>query len=159
MDQLLDMEKSTMQQLERWSMIEESVLKQKSRATWIKLGDSNTKYFSAVVKERNHRKHIVELTSLTCIKLTEPDDIKEEIIQFYKGLMGLSAPSLPAGNKLTMQRGPMLTQAQKVELCAPVFELEIYEGLTSIGDDKAPGIDCFNAYISLRKHGISLKRK
>ncbi|KAH0724740.1 hypothetical protein KY284_000605 [Solanum tuberosum] len=51
-DQMIDLNKETLQQLEKWSLMEESILKQKSRDKWIKLGDSNTKYFSAVVKEK-----------------------------------------------------------------------------------------------------------
>ncbi|KAM3285583.1 hypothetical protein P3S67_024382 [Capsicum chacoense] len=70
-------------------------MKQKSRAQWIKLGDANTKYFSAVVKERMQRKTISKLTSLDGKTLTELKDIKEEIISFYKWLMG-SATSLKA---------------------------------------------------------------
>ncbi|KAK4734020.1 hypothetical protein R3W88_008281 [Solanum pinnatisectum] len=38
--------------LEKWDLIEESVMKQKARVDWIKLGDSNTKYFSSVKEYR-----------------------------------------------------------------------------------------------------------
>lgn len=58
-------------------------LKQKSRAKWIQLGDSNNKYFTAIMKERTQRKHILKITALTGDKLTHPDDIKEEIVGFY----------------------------------------------------------------------------
>lgn len=64
-DALVDQEKICLQQLERWSLIEESILQQKSRVSWIKLGDSNSKYFSAVMKEKKQRKQILELNSLT----------------------------------------------------------------------------------------------
>lgn len=49
---LTDQEKDCLQQLEKWYMIEESALQQKYRASWIKLGDSNNKYFSTVMKEK-----------------------------------------------------------------------------------------------------------
>nr|XP_016501411.1 PREDICTED: uncharacterized protein LOC107819774 [Nicotiana tabacum] len=96
-DVLADQEKNYLIQLEKWSLIEESALQQKSKVTWIKQGDSNTKYFSAVMKEKQQKKQITEI----------------------KSLLGL-------------------------ELCAPITEEEINEGLSSIGDDKAPGIDGFN---------------
>lgn len=39
---LFDQEKDTIQQLEKWSLIEESVMRQKSRVKWVQLGDANT---------------------------------------------------------------------------------------------------------------------
>ncbi|XP_019252693.1 PREDICTED: uncharacterized protein LOC109231488 [Nicotiana attenuata] len=57
-DVLQAQERDALQKLKKWSMIEESIMKQKSRDKWIKLRDANTKYFSAVMKERKHRKQI-----------------------------------------------------------------------------------------------------
>lgn len=36
-------------------MIEENVLQQKFMARWIKLGDANTSYFSAITKDRKQK--------------------------------------------------------------------------------------------------------
>ncbi|XP_015081362.1 uncharacterized protein LOC107024978 [Solanum pennellii] len=44
-----------------------------------------------------------------------------------------------------MKRGPTLTKQQRLQLCAAVTEQEIYDGLQSIGNDKAPGVDGYNA--------------
>nr|XP_016447535.1 PREDICTED: uncharacterized protein LOC107772550 [Nicotiana tabacum] len=145
-DDLLIEERSLMQNLEKWDLPEEGALKQKARAKWIKLGDSNSKYFTAVIKERQHKNQIVELTSLTGDKLTDPVGIKEEIVSFYKGLMGTTAHRLPTIDKKIMAKGPTLSQQQRILLCRDVSEQEIYQGLCSIGDDKASGVDGFNAY-------------
>lgn len=74
---LLKLEKETILKLEKWSLIEESAMQPKARATWIKLGDANTKYLSAVVKERQNKKQILELVSLTGKSLSDPEDIKK----------------------------------------------------------------------------------
>ncbi|XP_016466377.1 uncharacterized protein LOC107789123 [Nicotiana tabacum] len=50
--QLRIMEKEARHQLGKWSLIEEKILQQKSRAQWINIGDGNNKYFFAVMKER-----------------------------------------------------------------------------------------------------------
>ncbi|XP_019239250.1 PREDICTED: uncharacterized protein LOC109219260 [Nicotiana attenuata] len=90
-DSLLIEEREALMNLEKWNLIEESILKQKSRAQWIQLADSNSKYFAAVIKDRTQRKQIKELKALKHGKmLTNPNDLKQEIISFYKGLMGSS---------------------------------------------------------------------
>ncbi|XP_070032423.1 uncharacterized protein [Nicotiana tomentosiformis] len=76
---------------EKWSLIEESILQQKSRAKWIKLGDSNSKYFLVFMKERRHKKVIAELANAYGDRLTDQYQIQEEIIAFYKSLMGSAA--------------------------------------------------------------------
>lgn len=41
-------------ELEKWSKIEEQIWQQKSSVDWINLGDSNTKFFHAYAKIRQH---------------------------------------------------------------------------------------------------------
>ncbi|XP_075083648.1 uncharacterized protein LOC142167383 [Nicotiana tabacum] len=60
---------------------------QKDRVKWIKLGDANTKYFSAVMKERSQRKQILEIYTEDRVKLATHTSVKEEIVNFYKSLM------------------------------------------------------------------------
>lgn len=50
--QLIEDEKAAKLQLEKWSRIEESIMKQKSRIKWLQLGDANTAYFFASMKSR-----------------------------------------------------------------------------------------------------------
>ncbi|XP_049406058.1 uncharacterized protein LOC125869643 [Solanum stenotomum] len=142
---LIMKEKEVLLNLEKWSMIEESVLKQKARVNWISLGDANTKYFSAVMKEKQQRKHILNLTSQDGANLKEAEDIKLEIVKFYKGLMGTAAQSLPAVNVIIMQQGPFLSHEQQYELNKDITDAEILEGLNQIGSDKSPGVDGYNA--------------
>lgn len=46
-DQLQAQEKSILPNLEKWSMVEENSMRQKSRAGWIQLRDSNTKILNS----------------------------------------------------------------------------------------------------------------
>ncbi|XP_075098821.1 uncharacterized protein LOC142175737 [Nicotiana tabacum] len=127
--EMLLKENELVQNLEKWDMIEEGALKQKARAKWIQLGDSNTKYFSAVMKERSQRKQILELHSITGNRITDSESIKREIVEFYKSLMGAAAQSLPAIDKMVLHKGPKLNQQQRIELCKDVTPEEIYEGM------------------------------
>ncbi|KAJ8557906.1 hypothetical protein K7X08_004672 [Anisodus acutangulus] len=117
---LADEELEILQQLEKWSLIEEKALHQKSKATWIRLGDTNTKYFSVVMKERQQRKQITVLTSLFGTRLTEPPDIQREIILFYKSLTGTATTTLDVVNMNTMKKGSTLSHSQKIALCTDV---------------------------------------
>lgn len=49
---LKEVEKDLKEKLNKWSMIEESIHKQKFRVQWLKLGDSNKKFFYAQMKGR-----------------------------------------------------------------------------------------------------------
>ncbi|KAG5592040.1 hypothetical protein H5410_042554 [Solanum commersonii] len=117
-DELLCKEKQTLLDIEKWSLVEESALRQKSRAKWIQLGDGT--------------------------KLNTPKVIKEEVVQFYKALMRSNTTSLPAVDRNTMKKGPTIAYEQGVALCGDVMDDEIWKALTSIGDDKAPGVDGSN---------------
>nr|XP_009764583.1 PREDICTED: uncharacterized protein LOC104216263 [Nicotiana sylvestris]XP_016494182.1 PREDICTED: uncharacterized protein LOC107813421 [Nicotiana tabacum] len=137
-------ERNALQKLEKWSMIEESIMKQKARAKWIQLGDANIKYFAAVMKERKHGNQIKELTTMDGKKINKPAKVKEKIIRFYKSLMGTTAKRLTTINRTVMNKGPMLTQEQRLTLCKEVTKYEVFEGLKGIGDDKAPRIDGYS---------------
>ncbi|KAH0776163.1 hypothetical protein KY290_007574 [Solanum tuberosum] len=76
-DSMAQEEKELLIQLEKWTNIEESIHQQKSRAMWIKLGDSNNKYFTVMIKERRHKKQIVELNSLVGAKRVELAEIQK----------------------------------------------------------------------------------
>ena len=108
-------EKELLIKLEKWSLIEESAPRQKSRIKWILLGDANNKYFSSVIKERTQKKQIRSIMSLNGQMLYDPQEIQEEFVKFYKSLMGSSARKLPAINAKVMKRGPTLTKQQRVQ--------------------------------------------
>ncbi|XP_015081413.1 uncharacterized protein LOC107025058 [Solanum pennellii] len=107
-DELIAKEKELLIKLEKWSVIEESALRQKARAKWIQLGDANNKYFSSVIKERTQKKHIRNILSIDGRMLYEPQEIQDTFVLFYKILMGTSAGKLPAINAQVMKRGPVL---------------------------------------------------
>ncbi|KAH0642027.1 hypothetical protein KY290_033632 [Solanum tuberosum] len=130
-DELLCKEKQILLDIEKWSLVEESALRQKSRAKWIQLGDCNNKYFTVMIKERTNKKIMRELTSLRGTKLDTPEAIKEEVVKFYKALIGSNTTSLPAVDRKTMKKGPTISYEQGVALCGDVVDEEIWKALTS----------------------------
>lgn len=67
--------------------------------------------------------------------------------------MGSTLTNTTAVNKCIMKNGPSLTRQQQVKLCSPVTDQEIYDGLWSIEDNKAPGVDGNNTLFILKKLG------
>lgn len=47
---------------------------------WLKLGNANTSYFSAIIRDRKQKKQILELGSQEGRRLVDVVDTKKEII-------------------------------------------------------------------------------
>lgn len=142
---LFTIEKEAVVELQKWSNIQEKVLKQKSKVHWLEVGDNNNRYFFAYMKTRANMNNISILTSLDGRHLLKHDEIEKEILQFYKSLMGSRKDCLPSIDINVMRKGPRLELIKQRELCEIVTQEEIKDALFDIADDKAPGIDGYNA--------------
>lgn len=106
--------------LEKWIHIDE-----------LNLGDFNTKFFSAVMKEKRNKKQIVELSSLG-EKLVDPKDIRHEIVSFYQSLTGSALTNTVVVSEKIMRNGLTLDRQQQIDRCTKITDQEIYSGLCSI---------------------------
>ncbi|XP_070049896.1 uncharacterized protein [Nicotiana tomentosiformis] len=103
---LIEEEKQLRKQLEKWGTIQENIYKQKSRVQWLKLGDSNSAYLFANMKNRCGQNYIRNLTSTQGILLNTDQDIEKEITDFYKSMLGTAADKLLAIDPKIMQSMP-----------------------------------------------------
>jgi hypothetical protein len=71
--------------LEKNTLLDEICWRQKSRATWLKEGDKNTKYFHKVANS-HRRLNTVRHLSINGALSTDQDAIKNHISCFYKQL-------------------------------------------------------------------------
>ncbi|XP_019257656.1 PREDICTED: uncharacterized protein LOC109235863 [Nicotiana attenuata] len=142
---MMQQEKALKGQLEKWSLIEESIYKQRSRVQWLKLRDSNSAYFFAHMKKRSNLNGIQTLSNEMGVQLWLEVDIEAEIMGFYKKLLGSRADSIPAINPNVMKMGEILSREQQLHLIQPVTKEEVWLALKDISDLKAPGYDGFNA--------------
>lgn len=71
---------------------------------------------------------------------------REEIITFYKGLMGTAADKVPSIALSIMRQGSRINLQQQRAMCLPITREEVGIAFFAIDDTKAPGIDGFNAY-------------
>ncbi|XP_019237786.1 PREDICTED: uncharacterized protein LOC109217943 [Nicotiana attenuata] len=109
-------EKEMQVQLEKWLGVEESIMKKKSRVKWLKLGDANTTYFFASMKNRCSQKKIRRLVKYNGDTMQTRQGIEEEVTGFYQQLLSSSANVLPAINPAVMRDGPMVNRVQQMQL-------------------------------------------
>lgn len=64
-------------------------MKQQARCKWVDLGDQNTKYFYKLVKQKNVRNYISQLTLSSGEISSDRTVITNEILNHYKYLLGL----------------------------------------------------------------------
>lgn len=139
-------EKILLAELEKWSAIEERIWCQKARVDWLKLGDSNTKFFHAYTKMRRNTNAIHRLIRSDGSVCMGQEMIKLEILDFYKELMGSATDELITVDKRVVAKGPTLNMGQQRMLCADCTEHEVKTALLSMDSNKAPRWDGFNVY-------------
>ncbi|XP_060170802.1 uncharacterized protein LOC132601754 [Lycium barbarum] len=144
-------------ELEKWYQIQESAMKQKARVNWLKLGDSNTTYFHACLRNRMAQNHIRSLTTNDGRLIQTDAQVQEEVVGFYKQSLGTAASHLPIVRTEVMQQGRVLSRDQQLILVENVTIPEIVEAVMDIEDNKAPGSDGYNAFF-YKKIGTLLER-
>nr|XP_009800378.1 PREDICTED: uncharacterized protein LOC104246284 [Nicotiana sylvestris] len=104
-------------------------------------------------EEKELKKHMKNRISHNKIRSFKTNDgeiiqsreaIEEEVVGFYKGLLGSSADTIPAIHLDIMKEENVLDRRQQLKLTEPVTVEEIHNALKGIEDLKAPGCDGFN---------------
>lgn len=140
-----------------WQEIEESILRQRSKLKWLRLGDGNNKYFHATIKARQTSNSIYSLQKEDDTILKTHEDIEEEILTSYRKLMGTAEEVRNGIDVSAMREGPQLNNDQRVNLTVPVTEQEVVNALHNIDDMKAPGKDGYEAYFFKKSWTIMKK--
>ncbi|XP_075083268.1 uncharacterized protein LOC142167018 [Nicotiana tabacum] len=86
--QLQEDEKIKFQTFKQSSYLAEMFLQQKSKATWIKLGDDNTKYFFSVIKHRKLQQAITQMKDQYGNWKTKQEVIANIFVEYYTDLLG-----------------------------------------------------------------------
>ncbi|XP_075081014.1 uncharacterized protein LOC142166239 [Nicotiana tabacum] len=135
---LIEQEKQNMSDLEKWSTIEERILRQESRATWIDYGDSNSKYFYAQLKIRASKNNINSVYNDMGMKITDPKAVKKEFTDFFTQLMGKANGLMPCPNTSIIKAGNCLTLQHQQELIMDITHVDIDEAIRDMPKDKSP---------------------
>jgi len=122
---------------------EEIMEKQRSRLSWLKDGDRNTKFFQAKAKERAKTNHISALRTVNGDLVTGQSELESMAIDFYGDLFTAQPILLP--DEILAHVPQRVTQAMNESLESPFSEEEVVRALSMMGAHKAPGPDGFTA--------------
>lgn len=127
---LSDLEKDLVQQYCALLSAEESYKKQKSRVSWLALGDKNTRFFHQKMNAHRARNTILSLVNDQGVRLEDPIAIEAEILGYYKQLLGTGfAQKWDPNAALTAAISHKVPHDLREGLIAPVTDLEIWEAL------------------------------
>lgn len=110
---------------------------------WIDYGDSNTAYFHAQWKIRSSLNSITSIYTEAGMKLIDPNQVEQEFIFVFVGLMGDCTKSLPCLNTEIVRTGTCLTIQQQRKLIQEVTKEEILALIKAMPKNKSPGVDGF----------------
>lgn len=112
-------------QLEKWNMVQEKILRQRSRATWIAYGDANTKYFQAQLKARQARNRISSICNEQGFLVSKPTIVQQQFLVYYRQLLGDTNTTMPCIDTTIARDGPCLSLSQQQEMLGTVTREEI----------------------------------
>ncbi|GKV04889.1 hypothetical protein SLEP1_g16984 [Rubroshorea leprosula] len=136
---LVAKEKELQRELTKLERANLSVIAQRAKVTWLKEMDSNSAYFHAKVKERQHRSVINSILNCEGVRVTQPELIEQEFLMFYQNLFGKAKEGVQAVDMNVIRRGRVLTTEESEELCRPFTAKEVEIALFSIPSNKSPG--------------------
>ncbi|KAL5184132.1 Transposon TX1 uncharacterized protein [Glycine soja] len=144
-DNLIDTVKKCTERVINWNEMEGNMLRQRAKVDWLRMGDENNAFFHSIIKAKHQNRSMSILQKGDGTILTEQSDIHNEVMEFYRKLMGSTASNLRHIDIQAMRDGKQITFDQGTFLTATVTEAEIVKALQGIGDLKAPGIDGYGA--------------
>ena len=110
----------------------------------MRLSDENSRYFHAIINQRNRQNFIHKVLNLQGEECCSPFTVADAFINFYKQLMGTSYRVQPLKLEWIGQGAVLSTERQEL-LIAPVTPEQIHAALFSMDKYKAPSLDGYNA--------------
>ena len=121
-------------------MKEERATMMKSKFTWAKEGDANSKLFHNLMNGRRARNAITKLERANGELLTENEEIAQEIISFFSRLYSSSHPQFRGIDGIDWSP---ITNEDAVDLVRPFEEEEVKKAVFDCDGNKSPGPDGF----------------
>lgn len=131
--------------------VEETLLKQKSRITWLQKGDGNNSYFFNSCKGRWNSNKLLSLDDDLGVTHTSHKAIAKTAVEYFTKLVGTSSEVEDFPDHLNFTT---ITDNQSQELLAPFSRLDILNCFKSMAKNRSPGPDGFTAEFFLKSWSI-----
>ena len=118
---------------------EERMWKQRSRESWLKEGDSNTRYFHSRASHRKRRNSILAVRSDVGELITDPEQIGNQFTAYYQELF--TAALLEDVDTVLDGIQPSVTNEMNQALVSHFTEDEVILAMKQMAPLKAPGPD------------------
>jgi hypothetical protein len=123
---------------------EESKWAQRAKVKHIQEGGNNTKYFHLIANGKHRKKKIFQLEQQEGTIVGE-DNLKVYITEFYKKLFGAPAPTNISLVESDIHDITQISPLENEILTAPFTSEEVFEAISQMELNKAPGPDGFPA--------------
>ncbi|KAK8915965.1 hypothetical protein KSP39_PZI023308 [Platanthera zijinensis] len=124
-------------------IMEETFWRQKSACKFIKDGDRNTKFYHNLVKNRRNLNWIDKIQPPDGPLLSNLDDIKTSVVNYFEGALGCEDFTLPQRNEMYIPT--LVTTVDNENLCSPPSDPEIHKAILDINPDATAGSDGFTS--------------
>lgn len=137
------------------TLIREEEIKWALRAKVSKIvqGDGNTQFFHVIANGKHRKRTIIQLEQDEGT-IVGHENLKLYISEYYKKLFGAPEESFVALDESSIRDIPQLNLEENELLSAPFTEKEVFDAITQMKHNKAPGPDGFPAEF-IRNVGIS----
>jgi hypothetical protein len=132
------------EKLARLHRDEETKWAQRAKVKHVQEGGNNTKYFLLIANGKHRRKKIFQLEQDEGAIIGE-ETLKAYITEFYKKLFRAREQNFFSLNETEVGDIPQLSQQENEILLADFTEQQVYDAISQMEKNKAPGPDVFPA--------------
>ena len=133
----------------KWQVLataEESFLHQRSRVTWLKVGDSSTLFYHRMMSLRKSANHIHFLLDDQDVKWENQEDINNICVEYFSNLLGGEVlPKMFVQSDIDLLLPFRCSSTQASALERPFSAVEIKEAFFSLPHNKTCGPDGYSA--------------
>uniref|UniRef100_A0A803Q6Z2 Reverse transcriptase domain-containing protein n=1 Tax=Cannabis sativa TaxID=3483 RepID=A0A803Q6Z2_CANSA len=120
---------------------EEDYWHQRSRVSWLKSGDSNTKFFHQRANARHSNNKIKKLTGDDGQVYTSSHDILSQVENYFADIFTSQGVDQQAIQAVLDTIPELISRESQDVLSSPFTATEVYAALKSMSEDSSPGVD------------------